>query len=181
MQAHDIPHIDILIHNAGIGSYGRIGEQHATNIRALVDTNLRAPIALTHHLLPAVVRSKGKIVFVSSVAASLPAPDYAVYAATKAALEGFARNLRIELGQTATVQTIVPGAIRTSMHEKSGAPVAALGWHRFPTAETVARQIVRAIDAKGAVVTIGTGNRVARFAGRMLPRVVEGIVARRRR
>jgi len=64
--------------------------------------------------------ARSKLVFVSSVVADLPCPDFAVYAATKAALEGFARSLREELRGVVEVQVVVPGATRTGMHAKSG-------------------------------------------------------------
>jgi len=87
----------------------------------------------------------GRVIFIGSVAAALPAPDYAVYGATKAALEGFARSLRVELRGRVGVQVIHPGATRTGMHAKAGAPLERMGWTDFPPPERAARQIVRAI------------------------------------
>lgn len=157
-----ITHLDMLIHNAGVGFFGSVTAQTARQIRDMVAVNLRAPIALTHELLPRLVG--GKVVFISSVVSALPGPDYAVYAATKAALDGFATNLCIELrGQTA-VQLIHPGATRTNMHLKSGA--GHLNWQQFPAVEQVAEKIVRAIASNRPAVTIGAGNRVLQLVGR---------------
>jgi short-subunit dehydrogenase len=113
------------------------------------------------------------------VAAALPAPDYAVYGASKAALEGFARSLRIELAGRVGVQMIHPGATRTGMHAKIGAPLAQIGWRRFPPAARVAAQIVRAIDGGRPLETIGAANRLLRFAGRQLGGLVDRAIARK--
>ena len=161
-----IARLDLLIHCAGVGSYGPAAAQTPTAIDALLDTNLRAPIALTHALLPLLVAAKGHIVFIGSVVAALPAPDYAVYGATKAAIEGFARSLRIEQRGHVGVQVIHPGATRTAMHAKIGAPLERMGWQRFPPPARVAAQIAKAIDGGKPVATIGAVNRLLRFAGR---------------
>ncbi|NJL34944.1 MAG: SDR family NAD(P)-dependent oxidoreductase [Chloroflexaceae bacterium] len=115
---HALRHIDLLIHNAGIGYYGPLEQQPWPSIEALVAVNLAAPIELTHTLLPYIEQARGRLVFISSVVSVLPAPDYAVYSATKAALDGFARSLRLELRGRVSVQVIHPGATRTAMHAK---------------------------------------------------------------
>ena len=90
------------------------------DIENLIHVNLRAPVTLTHALLPRLKAAKGKIVFISSVISNMPCPDYAVYGATKSAIDSFARNLRIELEGIVSVQAIHPGATRTGMHAKMG-------------------------------------------------------------
>ena len=174
-----IRRLDLLIHNAGIGAYSPPAAQTSDSVDALLDTNLRAPIALTHALLPLLVAAHGRVVFIGSVAAALPVPDYAVYGATKAALEGFARSLRVELRGQVGVQVVHPGATRTAMHTKIGVPLDQIGWQRFPSPDRVAGHIVRAIAGRKQVVTIGSGNRLLRFAGRQLGSVVDRVVVRR--
>jgi len=171
--------LDLLIHCAAVGSYGPVEAQAASEIDALLDTNLCAPLALTHALLPALVRGAGRVVFIGSVAAALPVPDYAVYGATKAALEGFARSLRIEVRGQVGVQVIHPGATRTALHAKAGAPLDRIGWARFPPAARVARQILRAIAAGPPVATIGPGNRLLRGAGQHLGWITDPLARRR--
>ncbi len=182
LDAQGIPALDLLIHNAGLGYVGDLGSQDPDNLRALVDVNLWAPIALSHALFPRLQRAQARCVFISSVAADLPGPRYAVYTATKAALDGFARNWRAELradGSGVTVQVIHPGAVRTAMHAKSGADPAALGWERFPPPEDVAAAIEAAILRSPRDATIGAANRLARSAGRSVPGVVDRLVALR--
>ncbi|MCU0492801.1 MAG: SDR family NAD(P)-dependent oxidoreductase [Chloroflexaceae bacterium] len=163
-----IERLDLLIHNAGLGYYGPLEQQPAATINDMLAVNVHAPIALTHALLPLVERTHGSVVFISSIAANLPVPQYAVYGASKAALDGFARSLRVELAGRARVQVIHPGATRTAMHARSGAPLEKLGWSRFPPPERVARAIARAIASGRDETTIGLGNRMLRWAGRQL-------------
>jgi short-subunit dehydrogenase len=166
LRRRAVAQLDLLIHCAGVGSYGPAEAQTPAAIDALLDINLRAPIALTHALLPLLVAAHGRVVFIGSVAAALPVPDYAVYGATKAAIEGFARSLRVEQRGQVGVQVIHPGATRTAMHSKIGAPLERMGWRRFPPPERVAAQIVAAIEAGAPVATIGALNRLLRFVGR---------------
>jgi short-subunit dehydrogenase len=174
-----INQIDLLIQSAGIGSYGPIEQEQAATIDAILETNLIAPLRLTHTLFPQLARARGCVVLIGSVVATLPTPDYAVYAASKAALEGFARSVRIELGKQVAIQIIHPGATRTQMHAKSGAPLARIGWQRFPAAEPVAAAIVREINRNQPIATIGVGNRLLRFLGRYAEPLIDWLVARR--
>lgn len=180
LHQRQVHHLDLLIHNAGVGYYGPASDQPPPSIDLLLQTNLYAPIALTHALLPLLIAAHGRIVCIGSVAAALPVPEYAVYGATKAALEGFARSLRIELRNQVGVQVIHPGATRTAMHAKIGVPLERIGWRRFPPPERVAHQILRAIDSQAAVATLGVGNRLARIAGRYAGSLIDWAVTRQK-
>ncbi|MCX6045997.1 MAG: SDR family NAD(P)-dependent oxidoreductase [Chloroflexi bacterium] len=177
---HDVQHLELLIHNAGLGYYGALATQPPTSIETLIQVNLKTPLALTHRLFPQLALGHGKVVFISSVAAALPVPDYAVYGATKAALDGLARNLRVELAGRIAVQVIHPGAIRTEMHAKSGIPAGQLSTERFPTAAQVAAQTVRAIATQRAEITLGASNRLVMFAGHWAGGLLETFASRRR-
>jgi short-subunit dehydrogenase len=173
--------LDLLVQNAGIGYVGSVGDQSDTSIRQLMAVNLQSPIALTHALLPRLRPAKGKIVFVSSVAAVLPTAEYAVYTATKAALDGFARNLRIELQKGIAIQVIHVGATRTGMLRKAGGDLTKLKWDRFAPPEQVASQIAKAIQSRHAQVTIGLPNKIVYFAARWLAPLVDWLLVRVRR
>lgn len=179
LRRQGIARLDLLIHCAGVGSYGPPAGQAPGQIDELLAVNLAAPLALTHALLPLLESAGGAVTFIGSVAAALPAPDYAVYAASKAGLEGLARSLRSELAGRVTVQLIHPGATRTAMHARVGAPLERIGWRRFPPPALVAARIAAAIDARKPRATIGAGNRLLRFAGRQLGGLADRLAARR--
>lgn len=165
-DVHGIEHLDLLIHNAGTGYYGPAAAQSAESVDQVLAVNLRAPIAITHALLPRVIAVRGKIVFVSSVVTAVPGPDYAVYTASKAGLEGFARSLRVELNGAAAVQVVRPGATRTGMHAKLGLGQETLAWEKFPPASAAALRIANSISKNKAAETVGLSNRALYFAGR---------------
>ena len=177
--------LDLLILNAGTGYVGPIAVQTPESISALVAVNLKAPIALTQALLPVLETAQGKVVFVSSVSSALPTPDYAVYTATKAALEGFARSLRVEMGDgpggRIRVQTLFPGATYTGLHAKSGVDQAQMDWTKFPPAGQVAAQMIQAMYDDRPALALGPGSRLRRFAGRRLGGLVDWQMRRRAR
>ncbi|MFO7776084.1 MAG: SDR family NAD(P)-dependent oxidoreductase, partial [Candidatus Hydrogenedentota bacterium] len=180
LEQHGVNAVHRLIHNAGVGYFGDIQDQFAESITELLQTNIQAPIELTWTLLPWLERGRGQVCFVSSVAAALPMAQYAVYVATKAALEGFARNLRIESSGRLRVQVVRPGATRTGMHAKAGMSQADTNWERFAPAERVAAHIERALAASKKTVTLGAGNKVVSMAGQAFPGIIEAGMRRRR-
>lgn len=169
LKTHHISRLNYLIHNAGLGYYGSVKEQSSTNIQDLVTVNLMAPLTLTHALLPfmtpAATNQLNKVVLISSVVSAVACPDYAVYGATKAALDGFGRSLRLELQGIVEVQVIQPGATRTGMHRKSGLAPEVVDWRKFPPADQVARQIAVTIRSARSPATIGLSNKLLRWAG----------------
>ena len=181
LRERGIAAVDLAIQNAGVGSYGPVAEQSPERVEELLRVNLHAPLALTHALLPALGRARGTLVFIGSVAASLPVPEYAVYGATKAALEGFARSLRSELGGQVAVRVFHPGAIRTALHAKSGLTLAPAVARRYPPPEWVAAQIIGALERGPATTALGPANRALRFAGRHGAPVVDALVRGRQR
>ena len=177
LSEQKIDTLDLAIQNAATGYYGSVADQSGAGIREIVAVNLLAPLRLTHALVPQVNNANGKHVLIGSIAHAFPCPDFAVYAATKEALDVFGRHLRVE--GDVNVQVIHPGATRTGIHRKSG-------WHEensraFPSAERVARRIARAIDGRRSVVTIGLRNRCLRFCGRYCGGVIEALMRWRAR
>ncbi len=179
LQERELDRLDVVVHNAGVGYYGRFAAQSPESINRLITVNLAAPMALTHALLPWLPAGKGQVAFIGSVAADLPGPEYAVYTATKAALAGFARSLQVEWQGQVTVQLIQPGATRSGMHQKMGVSPAVMDWEQFPPAEKTEAGIVKAIEGKRPFVTIGAGNQLAGLAGRQFGFVVDPVVRKK--
>ena len=177
LKSRKIDSLDLSIQNAATGHYGPVADQDVANIREIVAVNLLAPLRLTHALIPYVNNGNGKHVLIGSIAHAFPCPDFAVYAATKEALDVLGRNLRVE--GDVNVQVIHPGATQTGIHRKAG-------WtneesRAFPPATRVAGGIARAIDGRRSVMTIGPGNKGLRFCGRYCDRVIEALMRWRAR
>ena len=112
--------LDGLVNNAGLGPYGPFREAATDELTAAVDVNCRAPVALTHALLPTLLAgsSRGErrafVVNVASTAAYAPVPRMAVYAATKAFVLSFTEALATELRhEPLDVLALCPGPVRT--------------------------------------------------------------------
>jgi short-subunit dehydrogenase len=164
LQSRGITHLDYLVHNAGVGYVGDIESQSSASIHELMNVNVNAPLVLTQPLLPLLKAARGKIVLISSVVAPHATPRYAVYSATKSALEGWVRSLRLELAGQVRVQVIAPGAIRTAMHTKSG--MSASQVRRFPPAPQVAAALFDTMRRDDRNRVIGGGmNPLIRTAG----------------
>ncbi|NOT62853.1 MAG: SDR family oxidoreductase [Acidobacteria bacterium] len=133
--------IEILISNAGALHGGSFAQHSAQEIEALIRLHLNAPMELVRSLHPHLKA----IVLVSSQAAQIPVPHFALYCATKAGLSAFATALRYELDDTHVLLAAPPGT-RTPMIE----PFLHLPEAKhFPLleAEFVAERIVKALAA----------------------------------
>jgi len=111
---------DILVNNAGIGEGGPIAEIPLDLVRKNFETNVFAPMALTQRVVKKWIeaKTKGKIVFTSSMGGLFSPPGFAAYAATKHAIEAIAEAMQAELKPFGIqVQTINPGAYLTGFNE----------------------------------------------------------------
>ncbi|TPX51681.1 hypothetical protein SeLEV6574_g00156 [Synchytrium endobioticum] len=86
----------------------------------MMSVNVLAPIFISAYFLDMLKLSKGRIIIVSSTAGVLPAPSRAVYAASKYALNGFFKSLRIEIAKNGVSITIAsPGTVDTDFRSKA--------------------------------------------------------------
>ena len=111
-----------MINNAGFGGLGKFHERKLQDDLNMINLNISALTALTHHFLQDfVARNEGKILNVSSTASLLPGPLQAVYYATKAYVTSFSNALAGELHDTnVTVSNLMPGATETEFAKVSG-------------------------------------------------------------
>jgi 3-oxoacyl-[acyl-carrier protein] reductase len=109
--------LDILIQSAGVCFWGPIEDMPARKIDLMFGVNTIGPISMIQAALPAMRRSGGgAIVNISSGAAVLGVNEFAVYAATKAAIAHFTRTLAPELRRSnIRCNSIGPGSVRTPM------------------------------------------------------------------
>ncbi len=171
-----VPELDLALLCAGAGWVGDLEGQDAASIEELVAVNLEASISLAHGLIPLLEERRGKLVFVGSVVACQAAPEYAVYAATKAALDGFARSLASELHGRVEVSILHPGPTRTGIHEKSGLSRDRIDWERFPPAEEVATRMADLLEGSPPRRRVlGAAGGAMDFLGRHAARPVDGL------
>jgi NAD(P)-dependent dehydrogenase (short-subunit alcohol dehydrogenase family) len=87
-----------------------------TELRATIETNVLANLALVQLALPALRAAQGRIVLVTSDAAIEAYPGWGGYGASKAALEAIGRVLAVEEPEV-RVYVVDPGDMRTQMHQ----------------------------------------------------------------
>lgn len=107
--------VDLLVNNAGL-ALGTAPAQDADlrQWRQMIDTNVTALIAITHHLLPRLIARRGAIISIASVAGTYPYRGGNVYGATKAFVQQFTLGLRSDLhGTGVRVSAIDPGMVET--------------------------------------------------------------------
>jgi len=114
--------IDILINNAGIGYHSKIENIEHAELEEVFRVNAMAPILLTSALLPH-IKKKGKVINISSYLGVKASKNTATYTASKHALEGFSKVLRLECAERGVgVTTIQPGAIETNFNVRTHDP-----------------------------------------------------------
>jgi short-subunit dehydrogenase len=107
--------IDLLVNNAGYGSYGSVEDMPMSEAKYQFEVNIFGLARLIQLVLPTMRAQKsGRIINISSIGGSIGEPHGAWYHATKFALEGLSDSLRMELKQfNIDVVIIKPGAILT--------------------------------------------------------------------
>ena len=117
-----LPTVDILVNNAGLGKFVPFEQVDNTLYDAHFNLNVKAPYFLTQGLLPALVKSKGNVINISSCFAHRMLPNRATtaYSATKGALNSFTKALAFEVGQLGVrVNAIAPGSISTPQFNRN--------------------------------------------------------------
>jgi short-subunit dehydrogenase len=174
----------VLINNAGVSQRARAIDTRLQDVRALMELNFFAPVALTNAVLPSMLaRRRGRVVIVSSVAGYVGTPLRSSYAASKHAVRGYFDSLRAELhGSGIGVTVVCPGYIRTEISQHAIAEGGREHGRRDRVvegglaAEHCARAILKAVTKNRSELYIGGREVLAIYAKRLLPSLVERIV-----
>jgi len=101
---------------AGFANFGPIETSPLTALRAIMEVNTYASVAVYQAALPYLRICKGRMIAVSSYAGKLGFPLFGHYSASKHALEGLMNVARLEASQWGVpVSLIVPGGVKTAM------------------------------------------------------------------
>lgn len=113
--ASELADVDLLVNNAGFGTYAMFHEADLETQLAMVEVHVNAAMRLTRAALPGMVaRGHGSVINVASAGAFMRFPRDATYIGTKAFLVAFTECLAIELvGTGVTVQALCPAWVRT--------------------------------------------------------------------
>ncbi len=136
-------------------------------------------VASTVHLAKLLVRDmltrgEGRLLFTSSIAATVPGPYYATYGASKAFIQSFAQAIRHELKDSGvTVTSLMPGPTHKEFFERAEMPDTAADSGKKDDPADVARDGFEALMAgKDQVVAGSLKNKAQTAAGKTLPDTV---------
>lgn len=166
----------LLVNNAGVGLLGPLLEQSPGAIAAMLDLNVRAGTLLLRGLAPRMARGAG-VLQVASAAAYVPAPYFAVYAASKSYTLALALALREEWrARGISVCTACPGPIDSEFFAVAGASTRPAGM----APDRVVALALRDLLAGRPVSHAGIGPRLLARLANVAPRSVLVRLAGRR-
>jgi short-subunit dehydrogenase len=173
--------IDILINNAGFGSYGEFAQMPEEIILGQIALNITALTELTRLFLPPMIaRRQGRVMNVASTAAFQPGPLLAVYYATKAYVLSFSEALANELRHSGvSVTCFCPGATHTDFARRAGVENSRL-FKKVGgmSSEKVALDGYRAVMEGRTLAISGTHNWLVAQSTRFAPRKMITAISR---
>lgn len=175
--------VDAIALNAGVGVGGDFTrETRLEDEINLINLNVVSTVHLAKRVLPAMVeRGQGKILFTSSIAAIMPGPFEAVYAASKAFVQSFAEALRNELKDTGvTVTSLQPGPTETNFFHRAGMDDTKAGASPKDDPAQVAKQGFEALMAgKDHVIAGSVMTRLQGTVAKALPQTAQAEMHRK--
>jgi short-subunit dehydrogenase len=164
--------IDVLVNNAGVGTYGRFTEIDATDDARMLQLNMVFLTELTRLVAVDMKRRRrGRILNVASTAAFQPGPMMATYYATKAYVLSLSEALASELADDGiTVTAVCPGPTLSGFQAQAKMEGARMLKLLPMTSAQVARQAVRALERGSAVKITGLVNNLLAQSVRVTPR-----------
>lgn len=120
-------HVEVLVHNAGVGVMKPLLELSPEEWQRMMDVNVNALFHVTKAVLPGMVaRGRGHVVIIGSIAGRSAFVGGAGYATTKHAVMGFAENLMLEVRDAGVkVSVVSPGSVATEFSGRTGPKTAA--------------------------------------------------------
>lgn len=168
--------VDVAALNAGIGVNGRFIDTDLESELRLIALNVTGTVHLAKRVLTQMAgRGGGKVLMTSSIAATMPGPYYAVYAASKAFVQSFAEGVRSELDGTGiSVTALLPGPTDTEFFERADMEDTRAGTGPKDDPAEVARDGYEALMAgKHQVVAGSFKNKAQVAAARVMPEPVK--------
>lgn len=161
---------ELLINNAGFGTFGELRELALDRQLAMVQVNCSAVVALTRLYLPGMIQRRGgDILIVASTASFQGVPYQCTYAATKAFDLIFAEGLAEEVKRHGVrVCALCPGQTKSEFHEVANEPIP--GVMSVHSAEEVAKIGLAALRSGKRFAIPGVSNRLGMEIQRFLPR-----------
>lgn len=175
--------IDILINNAGLSMRAMFKELELETIRQLMEVNFWGAVYCTKFALEEIIKNKGTIAGISSVAGFRGLPGRTGYSASKFALNGFLESLRTELvADEVNVMWICPGFtstnIRNTALDKNAKPQgeSPMDESKMMTPEECAQHIMHAIKHRDRTLVLTSIGKRTLFMSKFFPALADKLI-----
>ena len=175
--------VDVLINNAGISMRAIFNDLDIRAFEKVMKVNFYGTIYCTKYALPHILKSKGSVVGVSSIAGHKGLPARTAYSASKFAMTGFLESLRIEnLKKGLHVLIASPGFTASNIRENalnaSGAnqKESPRNENKMMTPEVVAQKIVCAVKYRKNSIVLTFQGKLLVFLNKFFPKLVDRLV-----
>ena len=170
LAANDVE-VEFVVNNAGFGLFGHAIELDRAEQLGIIAVNIRALTDLSIRFSDSLIRHRGGILNLSSLAGFLPGPGMAVYYASKAYVLSFSEALRQELAPRGVrVTTLCPGSVSSEFQARAG--IESGFEHKIlnVSASNVALAGYRGLMANQRAVLPGVSMKIVTFLLRLFPR-----------
>jgi uncharacterized protein len=159
------------VDNAGFGVFGRAVQRDRADQLDIIAVNIRALTDLSLRFSEQLIRNRGGILNIGSIAGFLPGPGMAVYYASKAYVLSFTEALRAELAPRGVRVTVVcPGPVPSEFQARAGFTPGFDSAVLNVLPANVAQQAYRGLMANKRAVMPGIGIKIVPFLLRLFPR-----------
>ncbi|MGA0558691.1 SDR family oxidoreductase [Larkinella sp. VNQ87] len=180
---HRYGRLDILINNAGITMRAMVQDLDPEVIRKVMDINFMGTVYATRYALPHILKTKGSIVGISSIAGFRGLPVRSGYSASKFAMNGFLEALRTELLNTGVhVLVASPGFTTSNIrfsalnNEGKAAGETMRDESKMMSAEECADHILKAVKRRKRDLILTTQGKLVVFLNKWLPGLTDRMV-----
>lgn len=175
--------IDVLINNAGITMRSLFNEVDLTVFKKVMDINFYGTVYATKYALPHILKSKGSIVGISSIAGHRGLPERTAYSSSKFAMQGFLESLRTELlKKEVHVLAACPGFTTSNIRNRALTKDGSVQGEsprdeeKMMSAEEVADAILKAVKHRKRDLVLTTQGKFTVMMNKWLPGLMDKIV-----
>jgi short-subunit dehydrogenase len=175
--------IDVLINNAGISMRALFQDADLKVLKTVMDVNFWGTVYCTKYALPEIMKTKGSVVGVSSIAGYKGLPGRTGYSASKFAMNGFLDSIRVENLKTGVhVLTACPGFtasnIRNTALAKDGTQQgeSSMEEEKMMTSDEVARIISDGIENRSRTLIMTARGKLTVTLSKFLPAFLDKMV-----
>jgi NAD(P)-dependent dehydrogenase (short-subunit alcohol dehydrogenase family) len=175
--------IDVLINNAGITMRALFTEVELSVLREVMDINFWGTVQCTKYALPFLLKEKGVVAAISSIAGYRGLPARTGYSASKFAIQGFLEALRTELLHSGThVMWVSPGFTASNIRNVARSADGSLQGETpldegaLMSAEACANRILDAVRSRKRTVVMTGQGKLTVWLNKLLPFVTDSLV-----